>query len=116
MADAEIKIDLSQIERVLPQNIKKAQRYLDEQVLKRSEPYTPLLTGRLIQSSIENTETGGGMVKWSTPYARIRYYVPSKRGIGSDTGPLRGFRWFDRMMADQGKQLIDKTKEIAGGG
>jgi len=113
--DAEVKVNLEGIKPRFDNSFKRAQIYLDSAVLNESRPYTPLLTGKLMSSSIENTNVGGGSVVWRTKYARKVYYVPAKRGIGSDTGPLRGYRWFDRMMADKGKLIIEQTKKIAGG-
>lgn len=112
--DVEVKINIEPAVKRIRSNISKAQKHLDEAVLKESEPYTPKLTGRLIRSSVENTETGGGSVVWKTPYARIRYYTPGK--IGSQTGPRRGFRWVDRMLVDHGPRIIAETKKIGGGG
>lgn len=91
-----------------------AQKYMDSEVLRQSEPYTPLLTGSLIKSGILGTKIGEGEVNWIVPYARRRYYS-TKRSI-SKTGPLRGPYWFERMKAVRGKKIMAGAKRIAGRG
>lgn len=85
---------------------RKVQVFVDSEVLRLSEPFTPLLTGFLIKSGDLGTEIGSGTVKWIAPYARHQYY--SHRKPGSQTGPLRGPFWFAR-----GKQVW-KGKVVSG--
>jgi hypothetical protein len=92
----------------------RAQIFVDTEVLRRSEPYTPLLTGSLIKSGILGTVPGEGEVAWIVPYAKRQYF--SKRKPGSATGPLRGPRWFDRMKEMHGENIIKKARKIVGGG
>jgi hypothetical protein len=95
-------------------NYTRAQRFVDSEVLRLSEPYTPLQTGMLIKSGILGTEIGSGEVKWIAPYAKARYYSPRKPG--SETGPLRGGQWFERGKTVWGRQLIEGARRLAGGG
>ena len=90
-----------------------AQKFVDSEVLRLSEPYTPLLTSMLIKSSILGTYVGNGEVSWIAPYARKQYYSP--RASGSMTGPLRGPFWFERMKAVSGEKLIRDARLMAGG-
>lgn len=92
----------------------KAQQFVDSEVLRRSEKYTPLLTGTLIKTGILGTEIGSGLVQWLVPYARPQYY--SARKPGSQTGPLRGPYWFERMKSVDGRSIIAGAKRIAGDG
>ena len=91
----------------------RAQRFVDSEVLRRSEPYIPLLTGTLIKSGILGTDVGSGEVSWIAPYARKNYY--SARKPGSQTGPLRGPHWFERMKQVEGRDIIAGARRIAGG-
>lgn len=91
-----------------------AQHFVDSEVLRGTEPYTPLLTGALVKSGQLGTEIGSGLVQWITPYARRQYYA--KRQPGSQTGPLRGPRWFDRWKAADGGATVKKSRRLAGGG
>jgi len=92
---------------------KNAQIYVDSEVLRRSEPYTPLLTGMLVKSGTLGTDIGSGEVAWIAPYARRQYYSPRKPG--SKTGELRGPYWFERMKASHGQTIIAGARRIAGG-
>jgi hypothetical protein len=91
-----------------------AQKYVDSEVLRLSEPYIPLRTGMLIQSGILGTEIGSGEVKWIAPYAKSQYYLVRK--VGSETGALRGSQWFQRMKETHIEGIVSGAKKIAGGG
>lgn len=101
----------------------RAQRFLDAQVLYRSEDYIPVREGKLIQSGRLYTRIGSGLVMWragnygnvSGAYARPVYY--GRRAPGRQ-GPkvTKAFLWFHKMKRISGKQLVNETKRIAGGG
>jgi len=91
-----------------------AQKFVDSEVLRLSERYTPLLTSTLIKSGTLGTTIGSGLVQWIAPYARAQYYSPRK--AGSQTGALRGPFWFERMKQVSGKKIIAGAKRIAGKG
>ena len=95
-------------------NYSDAQKFVDSEVLRLSEPYTPLLTGMLIKSGTLGTDVGSGTVQWIAPYARRQYYSPRKPG--SMTGPLRGPFWFERMKAVSGQTILAGARRIAGRG
>jgi hypothetical protein len=90
-----------------------AQRYVDSEVIRLSEPFTPMLTGMLIKSATLGSEIGSGTVKWIAPYARRQFYAARKPG--SQTGPLRGPFWFQRMKSAHGRQILEGARRIAGG-
>jgi hypothetical protein len=91
----------------------RAQKFVDSEILRLCEPYVPLLTGMLIMSGILGTDVGSGTVSWIAPYARGQYY--GKRKPGSQTGPLRGPFWFERMKEVSGQTIIVGARRIAGG-
>lgn len=91
-----------------------AQAFIDSEVLRRSEPYIPLLTGTLRNTGILGTEIGSGLVQWIAPYAARQYYSPRKPG--SVTGPLRGPFWFERMKAQWKDVIVAGARKFAGGG
>ena len=92
----------------------KAQVFVDNEVLRLSEPYTPLLSGVMIKSGTLGTVPGEGVVKWIAPYSRKRYYTPRK--TPSTTGPLRGPFWFEKMKAVWKDTIIAGAKKITGNG
>ena len=91
-----------------------AQMFVDREIIRLSEPFTPMRTGVMIASATLGTEIGSGLVKWIAVYSRWQYYSP--RPVGSETGPLRGPFWFERMKANYGRRIIAAAKRIAGGG
>ena len=92
-----------------------AQKFVDSEVLRLSEPFIPLLTSMLIKSGILGTDVGSGTVKWIAPYAKWQYYRGRRPGA-SQTGPLRGRFWFERMKQIHGKTIIAGARRIAGTG
>jgi Minor capsid protein len=91
----------------------RAQMFVDSEVLRLSEPFVPLLTGTLIKTGILGTDVGSGRVQWIAPYARSQYYRGRAPGQ-SQTGPLRGRYWFERMKEVHGAKIIEGAKKIAG--
>lgn len=96
------------------QRYTRAQMFVDNEVLRRSEPYTPLLTGTLIKTGILGTDIGSGLVQWLAPYSVYQYYATRKPG--SATGPLRGPFWFERMKATWKKTIITGARRLVGQG
>lgn len=91
----------------------RAQAFVDSEVLRLSEPYTPLRTGTLVKTGILGTEIGSGWVRWIAPYARRQYYL--KRRTGSATGPLRGPMWFERMKTAHKDVILRGAAKLTGG-
>lgn len=92
-----------------------SQKFVDSEVLRLSEPFTPLLTSMLIKSGILGTDIGSGTVKWIAPYAKQQYYRGRQPGR-SKTGPLRGAFWFERMKEIHAQKIISGARKIAGTG
>ncbi len=91
-----------------------AQKFVDSEVLRLSEPYIPLRTSMLIKSGILGTEIGSGTVQWIAPYARAQYYSP--RAPGSETGHLRGPHWFERMKQIHKDKILEGARRVAAKG
>ena len=89
-----------------------AQKFVDSEILRLSEPFIPLRTGMLVKSGILGTDVGSGTVSYIAPYARRQYYSPRKPG--SQTGPLRGPQWFERMKATHKGAIIAGARRLAG--
>ena len=88
--------------------LEKAQKYLDQEVIRTCAPYVPLDTGTLERSGKMSSDIGSGTVTWNTPYAKKQYYEGKSKG-------LRGARWFDRAKADQAEDWQDGVAKILGG-
>lgn len=89
----------------------KVQRFLGTEVARRSDKFVPLRAGPLKNTA--QVLKDGAEVRYIQPYARRQYYSP--RRAGSATGPLRGPKWFERMKAAEGKDLIAVAAKLAGG-
>lgn len=88
--------------------LEKAQKYLDQEVIRTCAPYVPLDTGTLERSGKMSSNIGSGTVTWNTPYAKKQYYEGKSKG-------LRGARWFDRAKADHAEDWQDGVAKILGG-
>ena len=89
----------------------RAQWFVDNEVLRLSEPFIPIKTGTLVKSGILGTEIGSGLVRWIAPYSAAQYYMTNRK-TKSETGPLRGSFWFERMKQLYKKGIIRGAKKI----
>lgn len=77
--------------------VNQAQKILDTQVLKDTEPYVPMQSGALKDSGITGTTIGSGTLKYQSEYARAQYYgLPNK---STNAHPLAVMRWFEASKA-----------------
>lgn len=90
-----------------------AQKFVDSEVLRYSDPYTPRDTGMLILSGKLGTVIGSGEVEYLAPYARRLYYGKDMRFRGA---PMRGALWFERMKVDHRAAILRGAEQIAKGG
>lgn len=117
---------------------KRAQMFVDSEVLRLCEPYVPFQTGTLRNSGVLGTMVSGcgaGKVVWNIKYARFLYYgkimvgvesrsawaklgepkVVTDRDLTYHGAPKRGAFWFKRMKADHGKTIIAGAQKIVKG-
>lgn len=93
-----------------------AQKVVDSEVIRRTDPYVPFRTGQLKHSGISGTVIGSGEIRYTAPYAKRQYYENAGRGIeglhasGGITGK-RGRLFFERMKADQKQDILKAAKE-----
>ncbi len=96
------------------------QAWIDNEVLRRCNPYVPMDTSMLNKSGILFTVLGSGQVIYNTPYARRHYYnQPLTDSLGRHYGPstfqgapMRGSHWFERMKNEGGKEAILRGAKI----
>lgn len=88
-----------------------AQVWLDNEILKDSDPYVPLRTGTLRNSGTLGTRIGAGQIQYIAPYARRQYYLGRLPGE-SKTGPLKGRYWFERSKAVNKGKWVRGVKQI----
>ncbi|MCR5109821.1 MAG: minor capsid protein [Ruminococcus sp.] len=59
-----------------------AQKCIDSEALRRSDPYVPFRTGMMKKSGISGTVIGSGVIEYTAPYAKPQYYL--NRGFGKE--------------------------------
>ena len=94
---------------------KKAQMFLDNEVLKDSAPYVPMRTGNLMRSGQIGTTLGSGEVKYNAPYARRMYYGTSFN-FSKDKHPQACAQWFEKAKAIKKKDWVAGVQKIIRGG
>ena len=108
-----MRLELKGVEEILRErgleNGGAVQEYIDSAVISFCEPYVPVDTGALKNSPYTYSPPGGGEVVYGVDYARKQYY--ENKGDGG----LRGAKWFERMKADKGSDIIKGAAKIAGG-
>ena len=93
---------------VNPEKIQRTQKFVDSEILRRSDPYVPFKTGSLKRSGITGTRIGTGVVKYTAPYAKPQYFTGKASG-------QRGRKWVKRMWLSQGKQIVKNANKILNG-
>lgn len=91
-----------------------AQRFVDSEVLRKSNLYIPVDTSMLAKSGILGTDIGSGEVAWIAPYAHYQYYLENRK-TSLNRNPLGGPRWFDRAMVTHKNAIVRGAGRIAGG-
>lgn len=117
MIHFDVKLKMNPIDQILKKRgLEKGgqvQKTIDSEVLRLSDRYVPMKTGRLKGSGLTATVVGSGEVKYRTPYARKQYYFGRDPG-SSQTGADRGKMWFERMKNAHLKEILNTAKKQAG--
>lgn len=113
----------------------RTQKFIDQEVIRLMDPYTPNLNGVLIKSATIGTDIGSGEIRQNAPYARYQYYgklmVSSVTGSAWSRGESKiltdkdlkhsttknsqaGPFWFERMKADKKEKILRGAKKVAG--
>lgn len=74
------------------ERLQRAQKVIDNEVLRRCEPLVPKKLGLLIKSGKDGTKIGSGEVRYIAEYAKYQYYNGRRVPAGG-----RGRKWFGRM-------------------
>lgn len=115
----------------------RVQKYVDQEVIRLMDQYTPRQSGILIKSATLGTKIGTGEINQIAPQSRYDYY--GKLMVSSITGSawashgekkvltdidlkfdtsknaLAGPYWFERMKADKKEQILRGAQKVAGG-
>ena len=88
--------------REMRQRFGKAQKYVDQECIRRMERDTPFRSGVLRRSAAMGTVIGSGRIRQSTPYARRQYYEHKEKS-----------RWFERMKNRDKDVIMEGAMRVA---
>lgn len=83
--------------------IKRAQMFIDNEVLHLCSFRVPKVTGMLEKSGTLGTTIGSGEVCYIAPYAAFQYYSTAET---RSYNPQRGAKWFERMKVSCKDQIL----------
>lgn len=113
--DFTVDVDLSGLDRELQRRLgpmSPAQKFVDSEFIRLTDPYVPFRTGATKDSAISNTVIGMGEIEYATPYVRYIWSHPEWNFNGA---PMRGAYWAQRSWADNGADIVRGAAQIAGG-
>ena len=90
----------------------KAQKWLDNEVLKDCQPFVPMRTGNLMNSGLTGTTLGKGKVIYTAPYARRMYYGVNFH-FSKDKHPQACAQWFEKAKAINKEKWLNGAQSIA---
>lgn len=120
------------------------QQTIDKSVIDWNLQYCPWESGSMAKGAYTATQIGSGRVVYPGPYARYQYYgevygpnipvfednsgaptrffsPPEKHPTGraltynTDTNPMAGPFWFERMKADHASDIVKEANDVARG-
>lgn len=92
----------------------RAQKWLDNEVLKDCQPYVPMRSGNLMNSGISGTTLGSGEVIYNAPYAHRMYYGVNFN-FSKAKHPKACAQWFEKAKSVKKKDWLDGAQRIASG-
>lgn len=113
--DLRVQIDLDGLEAELLQRVgpmSDAQKFIDTEFIRLTDPYVPFRTGATKDSALTNTVAGTGLVTYATPYVRRIWSHPEYNFNGA---PQRGAYWAQRSWQENGDDIVRGAAHIAGG-
>jgi len=97
------------------ERIKRAQMWLDSEVIKDCNPYVPFRTGALAGSAIRHTIIGSGQITYETPYA-VPVYNSEGWNFNRSVHPLAQDHWAEPVKANNMDKYHDGVAKILLGG
>ena len=88
----------------------RAQKWLDNEVLKDCDPYVPMRTGNLVRSGQRGTQLGSGRVIYNAPYAARCYY--GKFNFSKKKHPKATRQWFEKAKAANKSKWVNGAKSM----
>ena len=108
---AKLEIDIPRTMSRFDPKYQAAQKWLDNEVLKDSEPYVPFDTGMLARSGQTGTQLGSGDIVYSAPYAKRLYYGKGMH-FNTHAHPQASAQWFEKAKAVRGKNWVEGAERV----
>lgn len=108
-ADGRTIIRWNNGENPIQQNVDRLQLFVDNTVARHMDAYVPMRTGILKKSVILGSRMGSGELVYVAPYAKKRYYTPSRKELTGSSG-IRGSKWFQRMWAARQETIVREVR------
>ena len=115
MISYKLELDTRKIHNRFSPRFDRAQKFVDNEVLKDSDEYVPMRTGNLRNSGIRGTVLGSGRVIYNAPYAAKCYYGTHIR-FSKNLHPKATAQWFEKAKAVNRQKWIDGAQKIVEGG
>lgn len=126
----ELKAGFSQ---KMENRLEEMQKAVDNEILDRCAKYIPFRDGTLDRMGKMATKIGSGRIVYPGPYARFLYHgkvmigersnspwakkgerkILTNRDLTYNGAPVRGAKWFDRMMAAEKNAIIQTAAKAA---
>ena len=103
--DIKLKFDTAKVTKKLLKNMGKLQPILNNQVIKDSNYYAPLVHRDLQSSAIKGTDMNSKKVTWAIPYAHRLYNGVSFNFTKTDNTNAQA-KWFEVAKAKKKKEWI----------
>ena len=113
--DLKVTVGLSGLDTELQRRIgpmSEAQKFIDSEFIRLTDPYVPFRTGAAKDSALSNTVLGTGLITYATPYIRRIWSHPEWNFNGA---PMRGAYWAQRSWTDHSSEILAGAAKIAGG-
>lgn len=111
--NVDVKLDTAKINSRLKSGNSRAQKWLDNEVIKDCTPFVPRLTGELERSGVSGTKIGSGVVVWNKSYANRQYYGYFNHSVQSHPKACR--TWFETAKSLNKPKWIAGAKKLGGG-
>lgn len=111
--DTRLEMDKAKVMNRFEHRYEAAQKWMDNEVLRTTEPYVPFRTGMLARSGPGHTQLGSGEVVYETPYARRMYY--GRYNFNKSAHPQATAQWFEKSKAVNKKAWLSGVEKILKG-
>ncbi len=113
MSNIRFELDINKVLNRFAPNYQKAQKWLDNEVLKDCDPYVPMDEGDLKHSGIRGTKIGSGKVIYNEVYAKRMYYGVNYKF--QKKNPKACAQWFEAAKAVKKKSWENGVNKILKG-